>query len=207
MWEIDWTITQLQKAKTPFQSIHSLCTDLEVSLLSNFEWVPDAMPSSAAIGSAKNKYGAQLHTGNREQLSLFTDQCSHLCWKPLICCLYHTNSVVIVQLSPYVQPWQALCVPLSPLLSFRFAPKTIQEQYAIASFRIYTSFKPLNCRQHWGRAMSPEATVHGTVASEALRPASPKRPRKSDRLSVSHKLTGANRNMWLWWNPGKLSWP
>lgn len=29
------------------------------------------MPSSAAIGSSKNKYGAQLHAGNREQLSLF----------------------------------------------------------------------------------------------------------------------------------------
>lgn len=162
------------------------------------------MPSSAAIGSAKNKFGAQLHTGNREQLSLFywsmfsslLEAIDLLFVSNQLGCGGATFALRSVTASPL---WSVF-----PLLSFRFASNIDQEQYTISEFRIYASFKPLSWKQHWGRAMSPQANVHGTVASEALRPASPKTPAEVGLLIC---ITQTHRNMWLWWNPGKLSWP
>lgn len=62
------------------------------------------MPSSAAIGFLKIdvEHKGTLETEGSSQY--FTDQCAHLCWKPLIHCLYQIDHVVVVvQLPPYIQ--------------------------------------------------------------------------------------------------------
>lgn len=60
------------------------------------------MPSSAAIGFLKIDMYHKGTLEKRAALSTFTDQCAHLCWKPLIHCLYQIDYVVVVQLPSYM---------------------------------------------------------------------------------------------------------
>lgn len=111
-------------------------------------------------------WSTKAHWKQRAELCIFTDQCVHLCWKPLIHCLYQIDHVVVVQLPPYIQSWQAhFMFHFVPLPSTFFWNNTnyrssndILMLNSLALIRAFERFL-LNVSCHFGNLLPTEQGV------------------------------------------------